>query len=114
MRYARGETSKHIMDILCKGAHNVEVFTMGWWKSSDCYWESMGEFFQLNKSSLSYVAFEERYSNHKVDEMVQILLQGSSLKEIGCVGPPPEKLLKALEKRGIQCRGWDGSIYYSD
>jgi len=77
-------------------------------------WSSLAQFLELNKSSLSHVALCLPYSNTKVGEAIRILLQGSSLQEIRCVDSPPKKLLKTLEKRGIQCRGWDGTIYYSE
>lgn len=104
---------KGIMEILCQGAPKVEEFTVHYTGGGpNSAWSSMGTFFELNNSSLSDVSLSQRYSNNNVGEMIQILWLESSLKEIRCVGVPPEKLLKTMGNLGVQCRSWHGKIYY--
>lgn len=103
-----------VMKIISSGTKAVEAFSLTCSSYRDFSWDCLGSFFELKKSSLSYVSLPFRYGDEEIADILEILLGASVLKEIHCTGERHHTRAELLVKAGVQCRGITGPIHYEE
>lgn len=103
---------RELVDLLSSRTRGVERFSLACPPYRLFSWDSLGPFFELNKSTLSYVSLPFKYTDKEMGDTLEKLLSAPALKEISCMGYPDDNTLERLGNAGVQCRGFQGSIHY--